>query len=145
MPAAFAERMPLCESSTAAQRSRRDAEPPCRLEVDVRRRLAARDLLGGDGRLEAAPRARRRSSTVSMSGAVRRRRDRERVVRREPRAPRRPRRQRAAAAPGTRASMRRTTSSLIASGSSATPAVSCRYRDHSGELMPIIARWISSS
>ena len=57
IPAAFALRMPLCESSTAAQRGRVDAEPPRRLEVDVRRRLAARDLLGRDRRGEEAARA----------------------------------------------------------------------------------------
>ena len=42
MPAAFAERMPPWESSTAAQRCGVDAEAARGLEVDVGRRLAAR-------------------------------------------------------------------------------------------------------
>ena len=54
IPAAFAARMPFSESSTAAERCGIDAEPPRRLEVDVGRRLAAGDLLGGHGRLEVA-------------------------------------------------------------------------------------------
>ena len=52
IPAAFAERMPLWESSTATHVGRVDAEAARRLEVDVGRRLAARDLLGGDRRAE---------------------------------------------------------------------------------------------
>ncbi len=58
----------------------------------------------------------------------------------------------AATAPGTSGrcsryatSIRRTTSALIASGSSGTPAVSWRYCAHSPELMPIIARCTSAS
>ena len=63
-----AARSPFAESSTAAQSRGRDAEPPRRLEVDVRRRLAARDLLGRDRRREAARRCRLLSSTASISG-----------------------------------------------------------------------------
>ncbi len=58
----------------------------------------------------------------------------------------------ASTAPGTSgrcsryaASIRCTTSALIASGSSGTPALSWRYRAHSPELMPIIARCTSAS
>ena len=47
-PPPCAARMPLCESSTAAHALRLDAEPARRLQVDVRRRLAPRDLLGRD-------------------------------------------------------------------------------------------------
>ncbi len=48
MPAARAARMPLWESSTAAQPGRVDAEPTGSFEVDVGRGLAATHLLGGD-------------------------------------------------------------------------------------------------
>ena len=84
IPAAFAARMPLCESSTAAQRAGLDAEPSRRLEVDVRRRLAARDLLRRDRRAEEPRRAPSRSSTASISSRFERRRDRERPLRGQP-------------------------------------------------------------
>jgi hypothetical protein len=42
-----------------------------------------------------------------------------------------------------RASIRRTTSALISSGGSGIPSAECMYADHSGELMPIIARCAS--
>ena len=66
MPAAFAERMPLCESSIATHARGLDAEPARRLEVDVGRRLAARDLLGRDGGAEERGDP-ARSSTRSIS------------------------------------------------------------------------------
>ena len=54
-----------------------DAEPAGRLEVDVRRRLAARHLLRRDGRREVCREAGRSEHDVDQLG-VRRRRDRER-------------------------------------------------------------------
>ena len=101
-----------------------DAEPARSLEVDVRRRL---------------PRATSSDETVAVEVlrdpgdvedgvdelAVRRRREPEREARREART--------ASTAPGMSgrwsryaASIRRTTSALISSGSSGMPAVSCR-------------------
>jgi hypothetical protein len=44
--------MPFSESSTATQAAGRAPSCPTALEVDVGRGLAARDLLGGDGRGE---------------------------------------------------------------------------------------------
>ena len=84
MPAALAEPMPLCESSTAAARGGVDAEPPRSLEVDVRCGLSARDLLRRHGRAEERRRGPASSSTRSISWPVRRRRDPERPARREP-------------------------------------------------------------
>ena len=55
--------------------ARVDAEPPRRLEVDVGRRLAARDLLGRDGRPRSTARARRARARVDQR-PVRRRRER---------------------------------------------------------------------
>ena len=56
--AACAERIPLVESSIATQAPGSTLEPPRRLQVDVGRRLAARDLLRGDGRREGIRRGR---------------------------------------------------------------------------------------
>ena len=124
IPAALAERMPLCESSIAAHAAGVDAEPARGLEVDVRRRLAARDLLGGDGRRKSAaiPPA---SSTRSISSRF----DDDASPRAKPAASRRT----ASTAPGSqrrpsrvalehpRARPRR----LISSGGSASPIRSC--------------------
>ena len=143
MPAALAERMPLRESSTAADLPRLDAEPPRCLEVDVGRGLATLDLLRRDRRAEAVVRCpplerRRRSprgSTTTQGRA----------------ASAADRRSTASTAPGSsgsdsryRASSRRTTSALISSGDSARPIASCMYRDHSGELIPIMSAWARS-
>ena len=83
MPAAFAERMPPCESSTAAQRVGVDAEPARGLEVDVGRRLPARHLLRGDGRREERREARDEEHRVDQR-PVRRGREPERIARGEP-------------------------------------------------------------
>ena len=84
IPAAWAERMPFAESSTAAQPLGLDAEPPRRLEVDVRRRLAARDLLGGDGDAKQPAIPAPLEHGVDQR-PVRRRRDGEREARGQPR------------------------------------------------------------
>ena len=61
---------------------RADAEAACGLEVDVRRRLAARDLLGGDGRREVRRQPRLLERRVNEL-AVRRRRQPEWELRRD--------------------------------------------------------------
>ena len=81
MPAAFAERMPLCESSTASASFWRDAEPQRRFEVDVGRGLAPRHLLGRHGRAEEPGEPGELEHGVDQR-PVRRRRDREREDRR---------------------------------------------------------------
>ena len=76
--------MPLCESSTAAAPAGLDAEAPRRLEVDVGRRLAARDLLRRDRRLRRARATPSSSSDEVDQLAVRRGRERERPARGKP-------------------------------------------------------------
>ena len=67
MPAACAARMPLPESSIGRAALGLDAEAPRRLEEDVGRRLAARDLLGGDDRPRRAARGPDFARTASMT------------------------------------------------------------------------------
>ena len=57
MPAASAPRTPGSESSSTTQCGGRDTEPRGRLEEDVGRGLAARDLVAADQRDEARQRA----------------------------------------------------------------------------------------
>ena len=110
--------MPLWESSIAVPRGRLDAEAARRLEVDVRRRLPARDLLRRDRRAEesgdpARPRAPRRSARGSTT-----RRGRAASARRAAARPRA--RPGSTAAPSAyRSSIRSTTSRLISSGAPA--------------------------
>ena len=61
-----------------------DAEPPRRLEIDVRRRLAARDLLRRDRRARRGRAIPARSSTASISGRFEDDATAERELRRQP-------------------------------------------------------------
>ena len=141
--AACAARIPFVESSTAAQAAGPDVEPPRGLEVDVRRRLAARHLLGGDGRGEQVPQAGELEHEVDQR-PVRGGCDRRAAT--APPAPRPPRGRAAAAAAARGSGVRgaRRPRRAISSGSIATPSSSRMNRVHSGELMPIIRAWLSA-
>ena len=100
-----------------------DAEPPRRLEVDVRRRLAARHLLGRDRLAGRRRRARPREHDLDQL-AVRRRGDRDRpAVGDAPHGVHRAVDQRRRGAVRARASARRS-SALICSGVPGTPSSS---------------------
>ena len=64
IPAARPARRPFSESSTTRHRRGLDAEPPGRLEEDVRRGLAVGDLVGRDDDPERVRQARRRERGV---------------------------------------------------------------------------------